>query len=703
MQKKKFRWRRDWEEKYGMKPTRLNPDNGEVLGAVCLFCRKFGVEEREEDSDGREKRKRTQRAKIFNFPFRSDNFKSHVVGMHAKKYEEYEKMASEDKHDFFQLASIFKRTDTAKTKKIYVIKSAIVEQVLCELFWDFSEETEADEARARIMSSFIPSFEEGMYGFSIRNALQFRLIIDAIKLGISFRQTAAYLSSVRSSLGSCEVGHVSQRKVINVVRAVMAINFQNIGEILQSVWAFSVALDAGNNFSASFLDVRVRLFYKKKLHNLHLVALPLFVAHTGENMTTPVVKILNSICSEWKKKLFSLSSDGASSMTGRSQGVLSRIQSICEQDCSSRISRTWCGLHQLDLVAKYCLKKILENEFVWALTQLSNFLRRQHNFCKSEGRCPKFVETRWLSMRELLKWLLRQREAIETIVNEKRPTWIIDTKFWVLVYCVFAFVDTLDVAFKRLQRADITVAEQELEFKRVLFELMEVSSTKKIENCDDEPEDNCLRLGSFQMLMEDASVFIVRLGTYCATAYENLTIYEQEEVLEEVMTMFVTAVYKISEIVVERDEENKKSGRYLSPMPSDLLKLDARQFHEHLQEQTDRLSAYFEPKEIQKIEEEFRLFSLLPFRDPGMAQLIENTAGMQFEQAWEAVGDKFGYLKSFVSAFATIFPNTATVESDFSVIKFEKNDRRQRLTNMSLEGILQCKQFQLVQELLGKL
>ena len=40
-----------------------------------------------------------------------------------------------------------------------------------------------------------------------------------------------------------------------------------------------------------------------------------------------------------------------------------------------------------------------------------------------------------------------------------------------------------------------------------------------------------------------------------------------------------------------------------------------------------------------------------------------------------------------------MFPNTATVESDFSLIGFEKNVYRQSLTNFSLEGILHAKQF----------
>jgi hypothetical protein len=46
---------------------------------------------------------------------------------------------------------------------------------------------------------------------------------------------------------------------------------------------------------------------------------------------------------------------------------------------------------------------------------------------------------------------------------------------------------------------------------------------------------------------------------------------------------------------------------------------------------------------------------------------------------------------------ATVFLGTATVESDFSVLKYAKNDYRTALTDFSLEGILHAKQFRMLQ------
>lgn len=40
-----------------------------------------------------------------------------------------------------------------------------------------------------------------------------------------------------------------------------------------------------------------------------------------------------------------------------------------------------------------------------------------------------------------------------------------------------------------------------------------------------------------------------------------------------------------------------------------------------------------------------------------------------------------------------MFPNTASVESDFSILGWEKDQYRLSITDLSLEGILHCKQY----------
>ena len=67
-----------------------------------------------------------------------------------------------------------------------------------------------------------------------------------------------------------------------------------------------------------------------------------------------------------------------------------------------------------------------------------------------------------------------------------------------------------------------------------------------------------------------------------------------------------------------------------------------------------------------------------------------------FNEAWAAVHGRFKELMDFSGGLATVFPGTAAVESDFSVLKYEKNSYRTALLDLTLEGIMHCKQYKAV-------
>ena len=74
-----------------------------------------------------------------------------------------------------------------------------------------------------------------------------------------------------------------------------------------------------------------------------------------------------------------------------------------------------------------------------------------------------------------------------------------------------------------------------------------------------------------------------------------------------------------------------------------------------------------------------------------------NTA---FDVGWAIVeGWNLNILKDFCGSLATVFPNMASVESDFSQLAWEKDEYRMSITDLCLEGILQCKQFELLSSL----
>jgi len=50
----------------------------------------------------------------------------------------------------------------------------------------------------------------------------------------------------------------------------------------------------------------------------------------------------------------------------------------------------------------------------------------------------------------------------------------------------------------------------------------------------------------------------------------------------------------------------------------------------------------------------------------------------------------------FCDGLANVFANTTSIESDFSILKWEKNDFRQSMMNLMLEGIFHAKQRRIV-------
>jgi hypothetical protein len=62
-------------------------------------------------------------------------------------------------------------------------------------------------------------------------------------------------------------------------------------------------------------------------------------------------------------------------------------------------------------------------------------------------------------------------------------------------------------------------------------------------------------------------------------------------------------------------------------------------------------------------------------------------------ESWKLQEGRLEELVDFAGGLATIFPRTATVESDFSVIGWEKDIYRSALTDFSLEGLLHARQF----------
>ena len=125
-----------------------------------------------------------------------------------------------------------------------------------------------------------------------------------------------------------ELGTINDTEVSNYARVVCAINLGKLSAILNDnlTWAFSLANDSSTYYGKSYLDKRIRFHRNGVIHNVHFLAIPMFESHSGEYMFQLVRDVFDIICPTWRRKLISMSSDGASAMTGGYQGIVTRIE-----------------------------------------------------------------------------------------------------------------------------------------------------------------------------------------------------------------------------------------------------------------------------------------------------------------------------------------------------------------------------------------
>lgn len=163
--------------------------------------------------------------------------------------------------------------------------------------------------------------------FQIANPTQFNLTVEYLAVGVTFRQVARIVRATKEQTGLASIGSINEASVCRYSRFICALSLQKISEMLMStsVWAFSIALDMSTHQGVSYLDIRIRICWQGEMLNLHLVSIPVFERHTGENMFNASTKFLDCICPEWRKTLVGVATDGARSMTGRIQGLTSHV------------------------------------------------------------------------------------------------------------------------------------------------------------------------------------------------------------------------------------------------------------------------------------------------------------------------------------------------------------------------------------------
>ena len=316
---------------FGVEVCERCKTTGEVVSARCRFCVSFG---REEKAGG--KRKRTQKPKYYTKPFRTDNYTSHNSKQHPSRWQDYNILSDEKKATYFddnaQLplkSTLYAHFDgVAQLPLVAYINRPIVDVIIKDMLFHPDDSEGISMQRALEVFQDTADASEGprpgdtdRYKIEIRNPLQFGLIVDFIRLGSSFRQAHRILESMRTRTGMATIGTCSRHRVSTYTRFTLAMNLQKICELLQNVWAFSLAMDMSTHMSSSYLDIRIRVCWSSKIHNFHLLAIPMPGRHTAEAIFNAADQAMTALCPDWKAIIVGISTDGEKKMTGRIQGA----------------------------------------------------------------------------------------------------------------------------------------------------------------------------------------------------------------------------------------------------------------------------------------------------------------------------------------------------------------------------------------------
>ena len=202
----------------------------------------------------------------------------------------------------------------------------------------------------------------------------------------------------------------------------------------------------------------------------------------------------------------------------------------------------------------------------------------------------------------------------------------------------------------------------------------------------------------YSIKLVDVMEVLEDLGSFVINAMEQISREEMAFTIKNLARLSVNLIAAIARIVAERDSRNDAAEVMPPALPHQLVKLRGREFSDIVRRHAARLSVHWNAQSIELIEQEFQDLRAAYDREPSLKQALDECDHKTtFVKGWGYVQERFRHLKKFCGGLATAFPGTSTVESDFSVVKWEKDDCRLGLTDFSLEGILQAKQFKRLQ------
>ena len=718
----------------------VKTEKGGIHTVRCLFCVFEGRDSVRVGSMTGRKRKSRQDIKYYMKPFSPQNCRSHNSGQHAESWAAYAELSAEDKRNDFtgkvkRGNTLDQHYDLEGDSLVFSVQPPIIDIIVGDMFFrnnellDDAEEEDEDDVeavgaatavankiakkakeRTNAMKLFVKDETSEMYVVHIKNVTRYELALDHVGSGMSFRQTAKAIEHAKRCTSSAKLAGINDLMVGQFVRSIVAFNLQRISGLMgdHSVWAFSFAGDGSTHRGQSFFDMRLRFCHRGVLANIHLVAIPMFDRHTALIIFDMIVKFLDALYAPWRSKLISVSSDGENTMTGRHSGLVTRLCAAAEHD----VLRIWCPPHQIDLVAKRAAERVTNGEWVHFAYTFSVFLRAQNSLITAMNvKCPKKTN-RWVHLGRLLTFYKTYRRKIIAYTEEHRSGSPPTDAWWIITCAISPAIDKVNATFVVLQNRELLISQQEHHIQILLAAIIDMFGAEPnptvpfIEEGDhadlEQAANGYVVVDAFRLQRAFLVTHIEDQGSFPSQCFERLNDDIKNAVIVEIASYAITLIIGLRSVRAERNNANLPRAQDAPPvLPAQLVKLcTGAFFRDVLRPHRIHISKFWHEEIVDNIEEDHRQLCTMYAEDDVLRNAIDqHDIRTFFNDAWDVAPGRFESLRSFCGGLASAFANTTSVESDFSILKWEMNPNRTCLMHLSLEGIFQTKQRAILDQL----
>lgn len=211
------------------------------------------------------------------------------------------------------------------------------------------------------------------------------------------------------------------------------------------------------------------------------------------------------------------------------------------------------------------------------------------------------------------------------------------------------------------------------------------------------------------MSLHTANEFLAGLASWVEAVIGKSTEHERCELLRDTGLVFVAACDLISSLVVRRNSANQTSPSRSVPavLPHEIVKLSPAEFNRSARRQAKRLEHCFTVERMEAVGDQHKeLLRAVRTEDNLRSGTAAFGGTTPFKAACSLLKGRFPDLVSSCGSIATVFLGTSTVEPDFSILcslylagKRRNIARLYRTPNSRLEGVLQTKQYAMVEAL----